>query len=100
MDNRMDENALALEQFGVGQPVLRVEDPTLLRGQGRYTDDISVAGQADAYMVRSRYAHGIIRRIDAASARAMPGVLAIYTAADLSAAGVNQLKCGMAVTNR
>ncbi|HEY1504367.1 MAG TPA: xanthine dehydrogenase family protein molybdopterin-binding subunit [Stellaceae bacterium] len=100
MDNRMDESALALEQFGVGQPVLRVEDPTLLRGQGRYTDDISVAGQADAYMVRSRYAHGTIRRIDAASARAMPGVLAIYTAADLSAAGVNQLKCGMAVTNR
>ncbi|HEX4194672.1 MAG TPA: xanthine dehydrogenase family protein molybdopterin-binding subunit, partial [Stellaceae bacterium] len=88
MDNRMDENALALEQFGVGQPVLRVEDPILLRGQGRYTDDINVAGQVDAYMVRSRYAHGTIRKIDAAAARKLPGVLAIYTAADLTAGGV------------
>jgi aerobic carbon-monoxide dehydrogenase large subunit len=100
MDNRMDENALALEQFGVGQPVLRVEDPTLLRGEGRYTDDINVAGQVDAYIVRSRYAHGTIRRIDAAAARKMPGVLAIYTAADLAAGGVNPMKCGVSVPNR
>ena len=100
MDTRIDENALALEQFGVGQPVLRVEDPTLLRGQGRYTDDISVAGQVHGFMVRSRYAHGTIRRIDTTAARAMRGVLAVYTAADLTAAGVNPLKCGMAVSNR
>jgi aerobic carbon-monoxide dehydrogenase large subunit len=100
MDNRMDENALALEQFGVGQPVLRVEDPTLLRGEGRYTDDINVARQADAYIVRSRYAHGTIRRIDTAAARKMPGVLAVYTAADLAAGGVNPMKCGVSVPNR
>ncbi len=100
MDNRMDENALALEQFGVGQPVLRVEDPTLLKGEGRYTDDVNVAGQAHAYVVRSRYAHGTIRKVDVAAARKMPGVLGAYAAADLAAAGVNPIKCGMMVQGR
>ena len=100
MDNRMDENALALEQFGVGQPVLRVEDPTLLKGEGRYTDDVNVAGQAHAVMVRSRYAHGTIRKVDVSAARKMPGVLGAYAAADLAAAGVNPIKCGMMVQGR
>ncbi|HLI19585.1 MAG TPA: xanthine dehydrogenase family protein molybdopterin-binding subunit [Stellaceae bacterium] len=100
MDTRVDENALALEQFGVGQPVLRVEDPKLLRGRGRYTDDVNVAGQAHAYVVRSRYAHGTIRKIDVAAARKLPGVLGAYTAADLAAAGVGPIKCGMMVQGR
>ena len=100
MDNRMDENALALEQFGVGQPVLRVEDPTLLKGEGRYTDDVNVAGQAHAVMVRSRYGHGTIRKVDVTAARKMPGVLGAYTAADLAAGGVNPIKCGMMVQGR
>jgi aerobic carbon-monoxide dehydrogenase large subunit len=100
MDNRMDENALALEQFGVGQPVLRVEDPKLLKGEGRYTDDLNIAGQAHAVMVRSRYAHGTIRNVDVAAARKMPGVLGVYTAADLTAAGVGPIKCGMMVQGR
>ena len=100
MDNRMDENALALEQFGVGQPVLRVEDPTLLKGEGRYTDDVSAPGQAYAVMVRGRYAHGTIRRVDVAAARKLPGVLGAFTAADLAAAGVGPIKCGMMVQGR
>jgi carbon-monoxide dehydrogenase large subunit len=100
MDNRMDENALALEQFGVGQPVLRVEDPKLLKGEGRYTDDVNVAGQAHAYVVRSRYAHGTIRKVDVAAARKQPGVLGAYSAADLAAAGINPIKCGMVVQGR
>jgi aerobic carbon-monoxide dehydrogenase large subunit len=100
MDNRMDENALALEQFGVGQPVLRVEDPKLLKGEGRYTDDVNVAGQAHAYIVRSRYAHGTIRKVDVSAARKQPGVLGAYSAADLPAAGVNPIKCGMMVQGR
>jgi carbon-monoxide dehydrogenase large subunit len=100
MDTQVDENALALEQFGVGQPVLRVEDPTLLRGQGRYTDDVNVAGQAHAYIVRSRYAHGTIRKVDVAAARKLSGVLGAYTAADLAAAGVGPIKCGMMVQGR
>jgi carbon-monoxide dehydrogenase large subunit len=100
MIKQSDEAGLALEKFGVGQPVLRVEDPKLLRGQGRYTDDVSAPGEAHAVMVRSRYAHGNIRKIETSAARAMPGVLAVYTAADLAAAGVNPIKCGMMVNGR
>src|SRR5215467_1763707 len=54
-----NDTELALTKFGVGQPVPRMEDPTLLRGQGRYTDDQNLAGQAYAVMVRSRIAHDI-----------------------------------------
>ncbi len=100
MDDLINEAGLALEKFGIGQPVLRVEDPKLLRGQGRYTDDVNLPGQAYAFMVRSRYAHGKIRKIDVAEARAMPGVLGVYTASDLAAAGVNPIKCGMMVNGR
>ena len=59
-----DDTALALMKFGVGQPVPRKEDPTLLRGQGRYTDDMNLPGQAYAVMVRSKIAHGVLKGID------------------------------------
>jgi len=91
---------LALMKFGIGQPVPRSEDPKLLRGEGRYTDDINLAGQAHAVMVRSRYAHAVIRGIDLEAARAMPGVLGIYTNADLEAAGFGPLKCPVNFPNR
>ncbi|WP_119422428.1 xanthine dehydrogenase family protein molybdopterin-binding subunit [Desertibaculum subflavum] len=74
-------------KHAIGQPVPRQEDPVLVQGQGRYTDDFNEPGQAYAVMVRSRYAHGIIRGIDAAAALAMPGVLAVYTAKDLTEYG-------------
>jgi carbon-monoxide dehydrogenase large subunit len=93
-----DPTALAFEKFAVGQPVPRTEDPTLVRGQGRYTDDISLPRQAHAVIVRSRVAHGVIRSIDAAAARAMPGVLAVYTGADLASYG--PLKCAVNFPNR
>ena len=73
MDDRATEAALSLTKFGVGQPVPRSEDPTLVRGEGCYTDYVSRPGQAYAVMVRSRDAHGIIRSIDTAAAKAMPG---------------------------
>ena len=95
-----DDTSLALMKFGVGQPVPRKEDPTLLRGQGRYTDDINLAHQAHAVMVRSRIAHGVLKGIDAKAASAMPGVLAILTHADLEAAGFGPLKCGMNIPQR
>ena len=60
----MDTIDPALLKFGLGQGVTRKEDPTLLRGEGRYTDDVKLPGQAYAVMVRSRYAHGTIRRLD------------------------------------
>src|SRR5690242_18821759 len=78
------ENAIALQKYGVGQPVRRKEDDTLVRGQGKYTDDFSLPGQAYAWMVRSSHAHGVIRGIDTAAAKAMPGVLGIWTGADLA----------------
>ena len=89
-----------LTKFGVGQPVPRNEDPTLLRGEGRYTDDISLKGQAWCVMVRSRQAHGVIKRIDLSAAKAMPGVLGAWTGDDLNAAGYGTLKCGVALANR
>ncbi len=78
-------------RFGIGQPVSRKEDPVLLRGEGRYTDDLSLPGQAYAVMARSRVAHGELRGIDAAEARAMPGVLGVYAAADLIASGMGMM---------
>ncbi|MBL8704877.1 MAG: xanthine dehydrogenase family protein molybdopterin-binding subunit, partial [Rhodospirillales bacterium] len=90
----------SLEKFGVGQPVPRAEDPRLLRGQGCYTDDVSLPGQAHAWMVRSPHAHGVIRGIDLAAARAMPGVLAIVTGKDLQAAGYPMIKPAASFPNR
>jgi carbon-monoxide dehydrogenase large subunit len=98
MDARDTAHDWSLQQFGIGQPVPRSEDPKLLKGEGRYTDDINLPGQAYAVMVRSRVAHGILRSVDTAEARAMPGVLAIYTAADLKDYGT--FKCVVTFPNR
>jgi len=87
-------------KFGVGQPVPRQEDPILLQGRGRYTDDISIEGQLYAVMVRSPYAHGVIRGVDTAEAKAMPGVLGVYTAADLEGHGYGYLRCALPLKNR
>jgi aerobic carbon-monoxide dehydrogenase large subunit len=92
------DDSWAFAKFGIGQPVPRTEDPILVQGQGRYTDDINLAGQVYAVVVRSTYAHGVIRGIDASAASAMPGVLGVYTAADLKAYGT--LKCGVPFKNR
>jgi carbon-monoxide dehydrogenase large subunit len=101
MNDTIDPNALGFdERFAIGQPVPRSEDPVLLRGEGRYCDDVSLPGQAYAVMVRSHHAHGVIRHIDAAAARAMPGVLAIYTAADLAAGGIGPLPPRQIMNNR
>ncbi len=86
------------ELFGIGEPVLRTEDPRLLRGEGRYTDDLSLPRQAHAVIVRSQIGHGTIRSIDATQARTMPGVLAVYTAADLE--GYGTLKSGLPLKSR
>ena len=93
-----DDTSIALMKFGVGQPVPRKEDPTLLRGEGRYTDDLNLPGQVYAAMVRSRHPHGVIKNIDTSAARGMPGVLGVYTAADLSGYGL--LKCIIPLKNR
>src|SRR6267154_920471 len=101
MDDHIDPTTFGLDdRFAIGQPVPRSEDPVLLRGEGRYSDDVSLPGQAYAVMVRSQHAHGVIRHTDAAAARAMPGVLAIYTAADLAAGGIGPLPPRQVMNNR
>jgi carbon-monoxide dehydrogenase large subunit len=91
MDGDASLDQLAMTKYGIGQPVPRNEDPILLRGQGRYTDDLSRPDQAYGVIVRSRHAHGIIRGIDTAEAAAMPGVLGVYTGPDLTAAGIKNM---------
>lgn len=71
----------------------------LLRGEGQYTDDLNLDGQAFMVMLRSQHAHGILCGLDTAEARAMPGVLAIITGADLAAAGIGPLACSATLTN-
>ena len=85
-------------KFGIGQPVHRREDPVLVQGQGCYTDDISLPGQVYAAFVRSPYAHGEVRGIDTEAAREMPGVLGVYTAADLD--GYGTFPNGLSFKNR
>ena len=69
-------------EFGIGQPVPREEDPYLVRGDGRYVDDVSVVNQARAYVLRSQYSHAKIVSIDVKRARQSPGVLHILTGND------------------
>jgi aerobic carbon-monoxide dehydrogenase large subunit len=87
-------------KFGVGQPVPRTEDPVLLRGQGSYTDDLSAPDQVYLVMVRSVVAHGVIRAIEVSAARGMAGVLGVWTAADLQAAGLRPFASIVSLKNR
>jgi aerobic carbon-monoxide dehydrogenase large subunit len=80
-----------LQKFGIGQAVPRFEDPRLVRGGGRYVDDIALPGMAFGYVLRSPHAHARIRAIDAEKARAAPGVLAVLTGADWIASGWGDL---------
>ncbi|HTW51811.1 MAG TPA: xanthine dehydrogenase family protein molybdopterin-binding subunit, partial [Stellaceae bacterium] len=88
------------DRFAIGQPVPRAEDPVLVQGRGHYSDDFSRPGQAHAVMVRSAYAHGMIRGIRTDEARAVPGVLAVYTAADLAAGGIIPMPARQVMNNR
>ena len=85
-------------QFGMGQPVRRIEDRRFLTGYGRYTEDIDLPHQAYAQFVRSPHAHARIVSVDCAAARAAEGVLAVYTVADL--ADLGRIPCPSAVKNR
>ncbi|MGB8443586.1 MAG: xanthine dehydrogenase family protein molybdopterin-binding subunit [Pseudolabrys sp.] len=78
-------------EFAVGQGVSRFEDPRLIRGGGRYTDDIKLPGMAHGVVLRSPYAHAKVKSIDITAAKAAPGVLAVLTAADVKAAGYGDL---------
>ena len=78
-------------EFAIGQGVSRFEDPRLVRGDGRYTDDIKLPGLAHGVVLRSPHAHAKIKSIDTAAAKSAPGVLAVLTSADIKAAGYGDL---------
>jgi len=84
-------NLVTVEKFAIGQSVRRLEDPRLIQGFGRYSDDVSLPHQAYAVVVRSPHAHARIRSLDTANARGAPGVFAVLTGADLAADGLGDL---------
>ena len=84
----------------IGDPVRRKEDLRFLTGNGHYTDDLNRPGQLYAVFLRSPHAHAELRGVDTRKAKAAPGVVAIYTGADLAAAGIGGLPCGWGVKNK
>jgi aerobic carbon-monoxide dehydrogenase large subunit len=82
-----------MTQFGIGQPVRRVEDRRFITGRGRYLDDISRPRQAHAVFLRSPHAHARIRAIDTTEAVATPGVIAVLTGTDLAADSLGPVPC-------
>ena len=79
----------------IGKSVKRVEDKRFITGKGKYTDDIKLPGMVYGAFVRSPYANAKVRKVDVAKAKAMPGVVAIFTGADVAA--VNGVPCGWQV---
>src|SRR5438552_2263977 len=78
-------------QFGIGQPIKRFEDVRLVRGEGRFHDDVNVSGQVHAVIVRSIHAHARILAIDVARALRAPGVLAVFTGSDVAHLGTMKM---------
>ncbi len=80
-------------KFGIGQPAPRREDRRFLTGRGRYVDDLNLPGALHGAVVRSPHARAEILSVDIEAAQAMPGVKAVWTVADLDAAGVGDVPC-------
>src|SRR5262249_28066445 len=85
---------------GIGAAVRRKEDFRFVTGHGQYTADISRGGQAQVCFVRSPHAHARIKKIDAKAAKAMPGVLAVLTGAELAADKIGDLICGWMIHSK
>ncbi|MCW8182779.1 xanthine dehydrogenase family protein molybdopterin-binding subunit, partial [Verminephrobacter eiseniae] len=83
----------------IGESLLRKEDYRFLTGAGQYTDDVVLAAQSHAVFVRSPHAHARIERIRTDAARAAPGVLGVFTGADVAADKINGLPCGWLITS-
>jgi len=86
------------KDHGIGASPKRREDVRFLTGNGNYTDDINMRGQAYVHFLRSDIAHGTINNIDTSAAAAMPGVVRIFTATDFE--GVGGVPCGWQITDR
>jgi aerobic carbon-monoxide dehydrogenase large subunit len=82
------------QQHMIGAAVKRKEDYRFLTGAGQYTDDVVLPQQSHGVFLRSPHAHAKIRSIDIAAAKQSPGVIAIFTGADLAAENIGGLPCG------
>ncbi|MFT3953724.1 MAG: xanthine dehydrogenase family protein molybdopterin-binding subunit [Piscinibacter sp.] len=87
----MSSTKIEAARYGSGKDVRRIEDPALLRGEGRFTDDLAPAGQTHLVFLRSPHAHAVVKSVDKSDALAVPGVLAVFTGAELAAAGVKPI---------
>src|SRR5271170_6140679 len=85
---------------GIGAAVRRKEDARFLTGQGTYTDDINRPGQLYAYILRSPHANAGLGAIGTKSAAAAPGVVAVFTGADIAAEGIGGLPCGWLIHSK
>jgi carbon-monoxide dehydrogenase large subunit len=85
---------------GIGAAVKRREDLRFITGAGKYTDDINLPNQTYCYFLRSPVAHATIRNIDTSAAKNAPGVVAIFTGADIDASGAGGVPCGWLITSR
>ena len=83
---------------GIGASSKRREDVRFLTGEGNYTDDINLRGQAYVFFLRSDIAHGTLNSVDTSAAESMPGVVKIFTGADFTEVG--SIPCGWQVTDR
>src|SRR5262249_35810485 len=101
-DSHWRRRIRAMIKFGVGQSVKRGEDVRLLTGAGQYTDAISLPRQAYAYFLPppSPHAHADIGTLDTGAAKTAPGVLGVFTGADIRAAGLGDLQCAVPLRNR
>ena len=89
-----------MTENGIGAAVRRKEDGRFLVGKGRYTDDMNRPGQTYAYLVRSPEAHANITSIDSSVAASAPGVVAVFTGADMAADEIGGLPCGWGINNK
>lgn len=89
-----------MANFGIGQAVPRTEDPRLLTGSGRHTDDVALPGRTVADFLRSPLAHAAIGAMDVSAARGAPGVGGVVTADDLEADGIGTLPVLATVESR
>ncbi len=85
---------------GIGASVRRKEDFRFLQGRGAYTDDFNRQGQLHAWIVRSPHAHARIKGVDTKAAAAMPGVVAVFTGADMARDNLGGLPCGWQIHNK
>ena len=80
-----------------GKSVQRLEDPRLITGKGRFTDNLSRPGMAHMVVVRSPYAHARVKSVDSSAASAMPGVLGVFTGSEMANAGFGGIPCAWVV---